>query len=180
MKYSIFKEKWENIQKFEGYQISNFGSVKSLKRQIFRKNGRVQSIKEKIIKPYNNQYGYLKVNLHKNKKLYSLYVHRLVAEAFISNPNNYEEINHKDENKLNNCVNNLEWCSHRYNCNYGTKTERQKTKKSKKIIQYNINKEYIKTYNSIKEAQELCKCHNISLCCRGKRRTSGGYIWEFL
>ena len=174
------KEIWKDIKGYEGiYQVSNLGRVKRLNKQIIRKNGRVQTFKEKIMKPYDNQNGYLKINLHKNKRLYSIYIHKLVAEQFISNPNNYKEINHKDENKYNNIANNLEWCNHKYNCNYGTKIERQTSKKSKKVVQYDKKMNYLKTYNSIKEAQKECKCFNISQCCQGKLKSSGGYIWKY-
>ena len=109
------KEIWKDIKGFEGhYQVSNFGRVKSIK---FRK--------ERILKPANNGCGYLYVNLSKNGK-YNIYlIHRLVALIFISNPNNLPEINHRDEDKTNNKVENLEWCDRKYNMNYGTRTQRQ-------------------------------------------------------
>ena len=106
-------EEWRDIKGYEGkYQVSNLGRVKSLNYNHTKK--------EKILSDYPNTYGYLYVNLYKNGKGKPFYIHKLVAQAFIDNPNNYREINHKDENKQNNRVENLEWCNRKYNCNYGT------------------------------------------------------------
>ena len=112
-------EEWRDIEGYEGlYQISNLGRVKSFpncKRKTTR-----------ILKPGNNctGRGYLFIFLFKNKQKKRFYVHRLVAQAFIPNPNNLPMINHKDENPLNNNLNNLEWCDYKYNGNYGTVKER--------------------------------------------------------
>lgn len=115
------KEIWKDIQGYEGlYQVSNLGNVKN-KIQPYLKQ-------EKIYKKFSNSNGYLFVGLRKDKKRKFKYIHRLVAEAFIPNPNNLPQINHKDENKQNNCVNNLEWCTNKYNQNYGTIKERKKEK----------------------------------------------------
>lgn len=114
------KEIWKDIKEYEGlYQISNLGNVKSLPKMVgFRKR------KEKILKTYYDKNGYVKVILCKENKTRFLSVHRLMAEAFIPNPNNFPQINHKDENKQNNNLENLEWCTCKYNINYGTRTER--------------------------------------------------------
>lgn len=107
------EEIWKPIDGYKGlYEISTFGRVKSLVD--------CHGIKrDKIVKPLNSRYGYLLVNLYKNKQSKSFRIHRLVAIAFIPNPLNLPFINHKDENKQNNCVENLEWCSPKYNVNYG-------------------------------------------------------------
>lgn len=106
-------EQWKPIVGYEGlYEISNLGRVKNLKFG-----------KEKILKPANNR-GYLRVCLCRDGKGKMLSVHRLVAEAFIPNPMGLPEVNHKDENKINNCVSNLEWCNRLYNNNYGTHNKR--------------------------------------------------------
>ena len=108
------KEYWKSVVGYEGlYMVSNWGRVKSIKFG-----------KERILKPVTNSSGYLLVGLYKNniEKKYS--VHRLVAEAFIPNPYNLPQVNHKDENKQNNVVSNLEWCTHEYNNTYGTRIER--------------------------------------------------------
>lgn len=119
-------EIWKDIAGYEGlYQVSNLGSVKSIDRKVFGKEHLfVQFKKGKIKKAHLSGKGYLKVVLYKENKPKRCYVHRLVAETFLNNPNNLPQVNHKDENKLNNNVSNLEWCTNKYNCNYGTKNER--------------------------------------------------------
>ena len=113
-------EIWKDILGYEGlYQVSSYGRIKSLSRK--RNNGLDKTI---ILKENINNKGYKRINLHKNKKMKSYLVHRLVAQAFIPNPNNYPIINHKDENPSNNHVSNLEWCTYKYNNNYGTKGEK--------------------------------------------------------
>ena len=111
------KEEWKDIKGYEGlYQVSNLGRVKSL--------GNNKSKKEKILDPKPNMYGYKEVRLSKEGKRKPYKVHRLVAIYFIPNPNNYKEVNHKDEDKTNNHVSNLEWCDRKYNINYGTRNKK--------------------------------------------------------
>ena len=110
-------EQWKPIDGFEDlYAVSSLGRVKSLN---YNHTG-----KEKILKPGKNSSGYLLVNLYKDRKRKAFKVHKLVAEAFIPNPEGFEQINHKDENKINNCVSNLEFCDCKYNNNYGTRNKR--------------------------------------------------------
>lgn len=119
--------RWSDIRGFEGlYQISEKGEVRSRPKTIYRRNGVSMFIHERIIKQTFINSGYKIVNLHKGGKLYHFLVHRLVAEHFLENPYNLEQVNHKDENKLNNAVENLEWCSRSYNATYGTCEERRK------------------------------------------------------
>lgn len=167
----IFKE----IEGYEGlYQVSNYGRVKSLN---YNRTG-----KEKILKSYSNTDGYLSVDLRKEGKRKSCKVHRLVAQAFIENPNNYEEVNHIDEDKTNNYITNLEWCTHFYNMNYGTRTDRAKDKQKiaqcKKVLCITTNT----IYNSIKEASQILNISssNICYCCNGKRKTCGGLKWKYV
>lgn len=111
------EEIFKDIPGYEGlYQISNLGNVKSLH---YNKSNR-----QVILKPRLNKKGYCRVGLHSKGESKDFFIHRLVAESFIPNPNNLSDVNHKDENKQNNCVNNLEWLSHRDNMNYGTIKER--------------------------------------------------------
>ena len=108
------KEIWKDIKDFEGlYQVSNLGNV----RRIKFINNKIEKEKITMLKPNKNIY--LQVMLCKNGKTKRKNVHRLVAETFIDNPNNYDCVNHKDENKHNNSINNLEWCTRIYNMNYG-------------------------------------------------------------
>ena len=129
-------EIWKNIDGYEGkYQVSNFGQVKSMIGQ------------EKVLHPKKHRNGHLQIGLHKDKKRKTMYIHRLVAQAFIPNPDNLPCVNHKDENPNNNNVDNLEWCTQKYNCNYGTRVDRiMETKKQqyKKIYKYSFNEYSIK------------------------------------
>ena len=125
------EEIWKDVKGYEGYyQVSNLGRVKGLLAIKQYKCGR-------ILKTYSNYKGkgYLKVKLYKNTVKKMFYVHRLVADAFLPNPYNYPDINHKDENPHNNSVNNIEWCNESYNMSYGTTQERRReTFKRKRLL----------------------------------------------
>lgn len=129
------QEIWKDIRDYEGlYQISNNGNVKSLGRWVNYKNKGKKWQEGKILKPLVKKGGYLHVGLWKNGKVKFFIVHRLVAQAFIPNPNNLPQVNHKDENKENNVVKNLEYCDAKYNSNYGTRNKRVAEKmKGKKL-----------------------------------------------
>lgn len=196
------EEIWRDVKGYEGlYQVSNLGRVKSLERFIKtrkNKNGMNGYIhkQESIRIPTKDYKGYLRLNLCKEGKQKPFKVHRLVAQAFIPNPNNLPQVNHKDENKENNCITNLEWCTNEYNHNYGTRNkrvaEKQKGRKipfeqiKNKIAVLQINKdtnEVIRKYDSIKEAQICCgvKTHysHIGECCKGERKTAYGFKWRY-
>ena len=131
------KEIWKAVSGFEGlYEVSNIGNVRSLDRTVTRKDGVVVSFKGKQLLPRLNHDGYLQVQISKCNKCKTVKVHRLVADAFMPNPLSLPEINHKDENKTNNAVTNLEWCSHKYNSCYGTRGERIGEKISKPLYAY--------------------------------------------
>lgn len=167
-------EIWRDISSYEGlYQVSNLGNVKSLN---YLRTGN-----ERMLKPVKNRYGYLLVNLCKNGKTRLFKVHRLVAKAFIPNTNNKSDVNHKDENKANNCVDNLEWTTRKENINYGTHNERMSKSKSKAVIQYSLDGEFIRKWPSatqIKIELGFSQSH-ISDCCKGKQKTAYGYIWKY-
>ena len=113
------KEIWKDIKNFEGlYQVSNKGRVRSLDRISVNCYGMPRKLKGKILKPHLNVYGYLDIGLSNCGNGNIFKVHRLVADAFIPNPKNLPQVNHKDENKQNNCVENLEWCTNAYNVKY--------------------------------------------------------------
>lgn len=117
----MIEEIWKDIPGFEGwYQVSNTGKVKSLDRHI--EDGRL--IKGITLSQYSTSQGYKRVALCKSGKHYKKFVHRLVAEAFVPNPNNFPVINHIDENPENNVCTNIEWCSVKYNVNFGTRAEK--------------------------------------------------------
>lgn len=119
-------ETWKDIKGYEGrYQVSDKGRVKSLAHVTIRKNGRKLPLKERILKPSTNHKGYLLVVLYDySGKAKTIKVHRLVCEAFHKNPDNKPCVNHIDENKANNKASNLEWCTVKENCNYGTRNAR--------------------------------------------------------
>lgn len=120
-------EIWKSVPNYEGiYEVSNFGKVRSVKRLIVDKNNRLINRKEIILKPSTDEKGYKKIKLFAGGKAYTTHVHRLVALAFIPNPHNMPQVNHKDENKSNNRVENLEWCTARYNATYGTRLKRRR------------------------------------------------------
>lgn len=175
------KEIWKKINNFDNYLVSNYGNIKSLSRVIKSPRGKTRIIPERILKPGKLQHGYLSVVLSNNIKSYTMRVHRLVAMAFIPNPNNLPIINHKDENPSNNHVDNLEWCTVKYNTNYGTGISRRCQSKSKPIIQLSINNIPIKNWVSAKEAANKLGLHpgNISRCCNGIRKQAYGFIWKY-
>jgi hypothetical protein len=168
-------EIWRDIEGFEDlYQISNEGRVKSL--------GNNKSRKEKMLKGVKNSNGYLGVGLYKNGKLVRKYVHRLVAEAFIPNPNHYKEVNHKDENKQNNHVDNLEWCSSKYNANYGTRNQKSSEKRSKRVDQIDaVTGEVVRQWESTNECgRNGYNQGHVAACARGELKTFKGYVWKYL
>ena len=181
-------ENWKDIKGYEGfYQVSNLGRVRSLERDVYFPNGTIHRIKEKILVPVLDNKGYQFVGLHKNGKRKDMKVHRLVAMAFIPNPENKPMVNHKDENPLNNCVDNLEWCTAQYNANYGTRNERMiQNRRSYKLGNHPKAKavfcvELNKTFDCAKRAEEelgIC-VSSIRSACRGKRKTAGGFHWKY-
>ena len=177
------KEIWKDIEGYESlYQVSNFGRIKSLERTIQHKTcyGGLYHVKGRILKPKIEKDGYFRISLTKNgiKKYYRL--NRLVAQAFIPNPNNYPIVNHKDENKLNNNADNLEWCTQKYNVNYGNAINKKKEKLSIKVNQYDLNGVFIKTWNSINDAIRYYNNNTqICQCCKGKRNNVCGYLWKY-
>lgn len=167
------EEIWKDIEGFEGrYQISSLGRVKSF--LVDTENGM-------ILKPMVCTNGYLRIDLRNNGKYYKFLVHRVVAETFLPNPNNFEYVNHKDESRDNNCVDNLEWCTPKYNANYGTAKQRIADAKSKPIVQYEKNGDYLKTWKSSMEVQRTLGFDRSSIlrCCMGKQATSYKYIWQY-
>lgn len=183
-------EVWKDIQGFEGlYKISNYGRVKSLCRAIpfINKNGIKSQInfKEKIKSQSDNGHGYCKVELCKNSKNTNKYVHILVAKAFIPNPLNLPSINHKDENKQNNYVANLEWCTQLYNNMYGTAKERMKKTRlengsNRAIDMYDMNGNLIKHYETAyhMERDGLSRRGVYNVCC-GRAKSYKGCIFVF-
>ena len=164
------KEIWKDIKDYEGhYQVSNLSRVKSIKFG-----------KERILKPVTDRHGYLIVGLWKNNKQKTYKVHRLVAEAFIDNTDNLPQVNHKDENPLNNNVNNLEWCNSKYNCNFGTRIERISKRRSKTVLQYDLEGNFIREWKSTAECgRNGFDQGHVAACCRGKLKKHKDSIWRY-
>ena len=159
------KEIWKDILGYEGkYMVSNWGRVKSLN---YHRTG-----KEKILKGCDNGDSYLRVMLYKDGKGKKYRVNRLVAQAFISNPDNLPEVNHKDKVRTNNCVDNLEWCTTQYNIDYSL---------SKAIIGINKVSGLILEFPSIAEAERQTGISkgNICSCLKGNYKSAGGYVWFY-
>lgn len=195
------EEIWKDIKGYEGkYQVSNLGNVRSLN---YRGSGKV-----KLLRQTSDKKGYKRMSLYKNGKMKTCRVHRLVAIAFLPNPNNYKEVNHKDEDKSNNNVNNLEWCTREYNINYGTamkrssenhkgKTFSEERKKkiseslkgkdnpnAKPILMYDKEGNFIKRFECVSDANEYFgKARNfggINNCLKGRCKTTYGYIFRYV
>jgi hypothetical protein len=174
-------ETWKPIKGYEGfYEVSSLGRIKSLSRKEKRKNGTTYTVKESIISQSADKKGYFRTRLRKLGEHHTFLTHRLVAMAFVENPNRYAEVNHKDENKGNNRADNLEWCNRKYNINYGTGRAKQAASLSKKVYQYTANGTFIKEWPSTKECGRAGHCQwRIVDCCRGKAKTHHGYKWSY-
>lgn len=179
--------KWMDIDGYEGiYQVSNTGSVRSVDRIDCA--GRILS--GKIKKAVKDKDGYMQIRLSKEGVTQTYKVHRLVASAFIPNPFNYMQVNHRDENKANNNAENLEWCDCKYNNCYGTARSRAREhtdyknnaqKHRRPVLQVNTNGNAVKLWDgAIDASKELGVCRTmICKCCRGIQKTAGGYIWRY-
>lgn len=186
------EEVWKPVVGYEGlYEVSNLGRVKSLER--IDKMNRLR--KGVILAPIIRKDRYKKVALSNNGVAKKVYIHRIMMEAFVPNPNNYPYINHKDENPSNNFIfintdgtvdpqkSNLEWCTPEYNNNYGTIKERVSKKHSKTVVQKSLSGEFVRKYESLQEAAKTVgvTAGRISACCLNRQRakTAGGFIWEY-
>lgn len=176
-------ELWKDIQDYNGvYQISNTGKVKSLKRTIIKKSGILNPISEKIRKTHKTTAGYEYVVLSFKNKHKTLLIHRLVAEHFLENPKKLQCINHKDENKSNNYVDNLEWCNYQYNNTYkNIHLRRNLDNIAQKVIQYDLDMNEIKRWNTIIEAANMynIQSSNIVKCCLHQRNHVSGFKWRY-
>lgn len=156
-------EEWKDVVGAEKYyQISNLGRIRN-------------KITKCILKPSRSgSYRHIELRYGVNK---NVLIHRLVAEAFVPNPNNYSYVNHIDENKENNRADNLEWCTAKYNIHYGAGA----LQRNQRIIQYDLNGNALKVWESMKEACEKLGLYyqGISACCRGEKRSCGGYVWTY-
>lgn len=181
-------EEWKDIAGYEGkYQVSNLGRVCSLDMEfdrIWKGITQRYHVKGRLLKQKIDRKGYMFVGLSNGKRHKTSYfrVHQLVARAFIPNPKSLPMINHKDEDKTNNCIWNLEWCNVQYNNTYGTIPQRNSEAHSVAIVQCDLEQNPIQTFKSLTEAATyigLTK-YAISKCLTGKNKTAGGYKWKYL
>ena len=179
-------ENWRPIDGYDGkYLVSDTGLIYS-------------NIKNKVLKPNVHKNGYMSVELFKNKQSKRILIHRIVAQTFLNNPNHYPIVNHKDEDPSNNHVDNLEWCTYKYNVNYGNAPLKKKqnmtvTDKIRKnlllgaksrripILQYDELGNYVGRYDSVAEAGRKTNTNvtHISEVCKNKRKSAGGYHWQY-
>ena len=165
-------ETWKDVVGYEGlYEVSNRGNVHSVER-ISSQNKKCGGI---TLKPTHDKDGYLLVSLYKNGVVKTKKIHRLVTETFIPNPNGLPQVNHIDEVKGNNNVENLEWCDSSYNNNYGTR----KGRLNKKVRAVNIETGEVITFSSVKEAVSKGYSRSgVSKACRGVYNTGGGNLYR--
>jgi len=161
-------EEWKDVKGHEGlYEISN--------------KGRLRNGYGKVLSPADNGKGYMRFSLSKgNSDTSTVYLHRAIGEAFIPNPNNYPEINHIDEDKSNNQIENLEWCSIKYNRLYGTRVERSSAKSKRKVVGINIKDKSVIILEGIVDCiQHGLNKSAVSNCAQGLSKSSGGYRWMY-
>ena len=177
-------ETWKPVVGYEGYyEISDKGNLRSVDRVETMRNGRTRM---KYGKPlakvwYDGQHHYKGATLCKDGQHKRLSIHRLVAMAFVPNPNGYPEVNHIDEDRLNNCADNLEWCDRQYNNTHGTIRARVATSQGKSVLQLDENGAVIKQWASqgLAAASTGASQTGISACCRGACKQSGGFGWRY-
>lgn len=169
-------ETWHPIAEFEGrYEVSDLGRVRAIKANS-----------SKVLAPILDKYGYVKVCLTKDGKQYNRTVHRLVALAFIENPNDKPQINHKDEIKTNNRVDNLEWSTSKENNNHGTRNKRISAHKlntnGKEIVQLDLEGNIIRRWVSLNEIHRQLgyDITHIIRVCRGRKKTGYGFKWQYV
>lgn len=163
------KMEWREVKEHQNYEVNNLGEIRHKKRQH-------------ILKPRANKGGYQYVSFKIDGKAKNFAVHRIVANAFIPNPNGYTEVNHKDYNRMNNCVENLEWVNSSQNKRHAYLKEDNKITRGKQVNQYDKNGNFIKTFDTISLAAQAMNCcvSAISNCCLGRTKTSQGFRWSFV
>lgn len=184
---------WRPVVGYEGYyEVSDIGQVRGVARDVYHGNGTYRKQHSKVLRPHPDGGGYLQVGLHREGSAHMAKIHRLVAIAFLPNPGGLLEINHLDENKRNNALSNLEWCTRKENENYGTKRMRSVAntdykaigqKLSKRVAQYTLDGELVNVWDSLRSVHKATgySTGNISMCCTGRHRNGlYGYVWVYV
>lgn len=183
--HDLPNEEWRDIKGYEGYyQVSNMGRVKSLTRWRIDRNNIRHKMQGRIMRLNKTNCGYYIIGLCVGDMRKYYLIHRLIAQCFIPNPNNYPCVNHKDEDKTNNCASNLEWCTHLYNNTFGSRMERVQSKRRKRVAQLSEDNQIIRVFKSAREAAKEVKANysNILEICKNTRRRkrTGGFKWSFV
>lgn len=170
-------ERWKAIRGFEGkYEVSDAGNIRNASGMVMKRK--------------RNNRGYVQACLWKDGVAHYFLLHRIVAEAFIENPDELPQVNHKDEDKENNAADNLEWCTNLYNRRYGTGYQRSCEKhgykalarlNSKRVLQYTTDGKLVAEHPSVMQAQKSTGVgeSSIRFCCYGKYKQAGGYVWKY-
>lgn len=182
----IKKEEWKSITDWEFYEVSNYGRVRSIDKVVKSKSGSTALKKGKLRTLTLDKDGYYGILLYDGKRKKRFLIHRLVAQAFLPNPLGLPQINHKDEVKTNNSVENLEWCDCSYNINYGTRNERvgKKLKDSnstaRQVVQKTLTGDVVKVWRSVKSVKEGgFKVSGVMKACQGYEMSPNGKKWNF-
>jgi hypothetical protein len=181
-------EIWKPIDGYEGvYEISSLGNVRRIQYFDAASEAHHKSNLFVPMKTYVTKSGYKRIKLSKNGNEKHLVIHRLVAKAFIDNPNKYKIVNHKDLDKLNNSVDNLEWCTQKQNVQHALislppNSWNQNKDKAKQVGQYDLDGNLIAIYASAREAERQTNCSqsHISNCCNGKQKKHKGFKWGYI
>lgn len=163
------KAEWKQVLEHPNYEVNSKGEIR-------------HKIRKHILKPRSNKGGYMYVNFKVNGKNTNFAVHRIVANAFLPNPNGYIEVNHKDYDKTNNCLENLEWVSSSTNKRHAFLKQGNRDSRAKGVNQFSKDGKFIKTFSSVTEAAKEMNCcvSAISNCCLGRTKTSQGFRWSFI
>lgn len=175
-------EVWKDVVGYEGYyQVSNFGRIRSVDRYVDDSRNGKRLLRGGIRKATAGKNGYLSARFCMNNKPKMIMLHRVVASAFIPNPDNLPEVNHKDEDITNNCVDNLEWCTSKYNANYGTRNKKLSMLHKKAVNQLDLGGNLIKRWDSGREASKHFGIDptGIMRVCKGRKESYKGYKWEY-
>lgn len=180
----MMQEIWKNVPDFEdSYEVSNLGRVRTKPHYVRVCGGGKRLVQPRIRKLGCGTNGYLQIGCCRESKTKLFLLHRLVAQVFIPNPNNLPEVNHKDEDITNCRADNLEWCTSKYNANYGTRTQRciENNPQKRPVNQYTKDGRFIKRWRMINDAARHVGVDGsaITRVCKGKQHTSMGYVWRY-